>query len=558
MMVPMEVFKKFKQYFLIGAGFFASLLISLPLFAQNNFDPHKVFEEQNQTVIREEVHKIPKHFDQEPVRAPAAKNPDALMCLSPTEMTEKLRTEFKTDRQIRPYITYYLEVRDASPMITVPLYSRPDESYPKLGALHSGQLIKMEETGTEYLQKVRADRKGNVIWRKIVVHQEGSETELYFKYDWRVFHSLSAIDHPFEMTIRPPTNPQFPTVFRKAGPFQAADCLTTADLCAPWPDTYARAYTVDFQWIKSTLLNTRDTWWVLYYKVGLDLIDAKGERKQDYAWFESHSAFRRSDQIPAYLYTTGTPEMTNFLPEDEIRRTQNQLFIFDGNQDNEGQRRRVLASLGINDTKMKGLSSIFDLTLQFETHVGTVASELKQDFVSGSYTMIAPTLGGSISSNLFLDLKMKGSLDLSYTATSNHPEYGAATLVDAQEWFEYVTPWSLNEMPITMGVGGYYIGMLSKDSANGFNSFVGPHSKILVTGKTFGASLRLAPVGTDLNLRVANHLAGAELIYKPGWKVYEEPVSLSFTTMELNYINPKTEHTVAFKQFQFNVNIPMW
>ncbi len=528
----------------------AFVMISSSVSAQTKLDPHEIYKNQNQSVSQEPTRQIPKTFLQPKLQV---SNPQDRMCLSPTEVRDKLRTDFKNDIQIQSFITYFLEVRETMPTLLIPLYTSPDSSGVQVGALRSGDIFRVEESGVEYLEKIRADRKEGILWRKITVKDQDSRSELWFQYSWKKFHTLTAIDQPLEMTLRPLPNLHFQALYKKPGNWKPEDCELDKTLCVAWPDMYSKVYVLDFKWLKSASAVNQGVWWTLYYKTGVDKIDDSTKRKQDYGWMEARSAYRKIDQIPAYLYTSGSPSMENFLPSDEIQRNQSELFIFSENSNDTQQRQRVLASLGLSTNKVKGLSSIFDLTLAFKGRIGTSHLDLKQDFVSTPYTLNAVVLGGEVSSNLFLDLKMLGSLDVGVGVSSSNPEYGVAYHVDTQEWFQYVTPWQINEVPIELGVGAYYLGMISRQEISGFNSFVGLHAKVLVMGPTFGTSLRLAPVGTDLNLRPSNHLVSLGLNYNSGWKINKEPVNLSLEATDLNYNNPKTLHTTEYRLYQINM-----
>ncbi len=530
--------------------FMMIFMISSFALAQTKLDPHEIYKKQNQSVSQEATRQLPKTFFQPKV--PLSNSQDR-MCLSPIEVRDKLRTDFKNDIQIQSFVTYYLEVREAMPNLVIPLYTSPNSSGVQVGALRSGDIFRMEDSGVEYLEKVRADRKEGVLWRKIIVKDQDDVSELWYQYSWKKFHTLTAIDQPMEMTLRPLPNFHFQALFKKPGNWKPEDCEVDKTLCVAWPDMYSKVYILDFKWLKSATAIKEGAWWTLYYKAGVDKIDDSTNRKQDYGWMESHSAYRKIDHIPAYLYTNGIPSMENFLPSDEIQRNQSELFIFSENSNDSQQRRRVLASLGLNSNKVKGLSSIFDLTLAFKGKFGASHLTLKQDFVTAPYNLNTVVVGGEVSSNLFLDLKMVGSLDLGVGVSSSNPEYGMTYHVDTQEWFQYVTPWQINDVPIEVGVGAYYLGMISRQEISGFNSFVGLHARVVVMGPTFGTSLRLAPVGTDLNLRPANHLVSLGLNYNTGWKINKEPVSVSLETTDLTYNNPKTLHTTDYRQYHLNM-----
>ncbi len=545
----MNVINKLRHIYESFSAIMAVVLISSVSFAQAPLDPHEIYKKQNQSVSQEPTRQLPKNFLQPKI---AASNPQDRMCLSPTELRNKLRTDFKNDIQIQSYVTYFLEVRETMPTSVVPLYASPETGL-QVGALRSGDVFRVEDSGVEYLEKVRADRKEGVIWRKITVRDQDFRTELWFQYSWKKFHTLTAIDQPMEMTLRPLPNLHFQALYKKPGNWKPEDCDLDKTLCVAWPDMYSKVYLLDFKWLKSASAIKDGVWWTLYYKAGVDKIDDSTNRKQDYGWMEARSAYRKIDHIPAYLYTSGIPSMDNFLPSDEIQRNQSELFIFSENSNDSQQRQRVLASLGLTSSKVKGLSSIFDLTLAFKGKVGASHLDLKQDFVAAPYTLNAVVLGGEVSSNLFLDLKMVGSMDVGVGVSSSNPEYGVAFHVDTQEWFQYVTPWQINEVPIEVGVGAYYLGMISRQEISGFNSFVGLHAKVLVMGPTLGTSLRLAPVGTDLNLRPSNHLVSLGLNYNSGWRVNKEPVSLSLEATDLNFNNPKTLHTTEYRLYQINM-----
>ncbi len=529
---------------------FAVVLFSSSALAQNKTDPHEIYKKQNQSVTQENTRQMSKTFIQSPLVTPPKND---LMCLNPNEVLNRLRTDFKYDIQIKSYITYFLEVRETMPTALIPLFNSPDASGAQVGALRSGDIVKIEESGLEYVDKIRTDRKEGIIWRKVIVKDENSRTELWFQYSWKKFYTLSAIDQPIELTLRPLPNLHYQALYKKPGNWNTDDCQLDKTLCVAWPDMYSKVFVLDFKWLKSASAVNQKAWWSLYYKVGVDKLDESISRKQDYGWMEARSAYRKIDQIPSYLYTAGVPTIENFLPSDEIQRNQNDLFVFQENGNDSRQQQRVIASLGLNTNKMKGLSSIFDLTMAFQGRVGASKLEVNQDFVDKPFVLSSVVVGGEISSNLFLDLKMRGTLDVGIGVISSNPEYGTTYNVDVQEWFEYITPWQVNEIPIQVGIGAYYLGMISKQEIGGINSFVGLHANVAIQGPTFGTSVRVAPVGTDLNIRSSNRLLGISLIYNSDWKVNKEPVKLSIESTDINYNNPRTSNTTEYRQYQMNM-----
>jgi hypothetical protein len=551
----MEIRPKGMRPFHFGTLFFAIFLISSALsFAQTNIpekNPNDDLVQRMQNMYSpveksnaRNVIITPESLSSNKPAKKTGTSDEPLMCLTPYEMKVKIQSSFTTNRQIRSVVTYFVEVREGNPVLNIPLYPLPNEKAAPIGELHSGDIIKIEDSSGDYIEKLKADRNGQTIWRKAVVKVgDNQERQLWFRYNWRTLYTLTSLDQPFEMTMRIPKNMASQPLYRDAGLWTPRDCTYDPTVCVTQIGPTSRVYLLDTQFKRVEVSYRNSEWYSVFYKLGVDTIDDNLKRSQTNGWASSGQAFRRIDQVPAYLFMAGEPRFEDFLPEDEIRKNESNLFLLSKNGMDPVRRQRMLASLGLSESKMKGLSSIFDLSLQYETRLGLNHIELDQTFAGPKYTQEAVKVGIFGSSNLFVDVEIRGGLDISVTAASNNSTIGTSYLIDTQEWLVYTSPWSLNETPIKFGVGAYYMSMISNQTIGGFRGFVSAQAQVLFEDDRFGLGFRFAPVGQDFNLKFENRLLGVKLIYKMDWKRHDRPVEMTADYTDLYYKSPSTNET---------------
>ncbi len=484
---------------------------------------------------------------------------ETLMCLSPYEMKVKIQSAFTSNRQIRSVVTYFVEVREGNPVLNIPLFPVPNEKAAPIGELHSGDIVKVEDSSGDYIEKLKADRNGQTIWRKVTLKNSDSnqERQLWFRYNWRTLYTLTSLDQPFEMTMRMAKNMVSQPLYREAGLWTPRDCTYDPTVCVTQIGPTSRVYLLDIQMKRVEVTYRNSEWYSVFYKLGVDTLDDNLKRSQANGWASSSQAFRRVDQVPAYLFMAGEPRFEDFLPEDEIRKNESNLFLLSKNGMDPVRRQRMLASLGLSESKMKGLSSIFDLSLQYQSIVGFNHIELDQPFAGPKYTEEAVKLGIQGSSNLFVDLEVRGGVDVSVTAASSNASIGTSYLIDTQEWLVYTSPWSLNENPLKFGIGAYYMSMISSQTIGGFRGFVSAQAEMIVEDERYAFGLRYAPVGQDFNIKFENRLIGAKALYKMDWKRHDRHVEFSADYTDLFYRTPGSGAETKFRTLGVGLILPI-
>ncbi len=558
----MEFRTQGKRHFYFWKIFFAIFLIA----SSNSFAQEKTSSNPNDDLVRRMQNMyspIEKSNASDVILADPSKKrktppaDEPLMCLSPYEMKVKIQSAFTANRQIRSVVTYFVEIRDANPVMSIPLYPMANEKSAAMGELHSGDIIKIEDSSGDYIEKLKADRNSQTIWRKINVKTaDNNERQLWFRYNWKTFFTLTSLDQPFEMTMRMPKNMASQPLYREPGLWTPRDCTYDPTVCVTTIGPTSRVFLLDTQFKRVEISYRNSEWYSVFYKLGVDVMDDNLKRSQTNGWASSNQSFRRVDQVPAYLFMAGEPRFEDFLPEDVIRKNESNLFLLSKNGMDPVRRQRMLASLGLSESKMKGLSSIFDLSLAYETHLGFSHVELDQSFAGPKYTQEGVKVGIGGTSNLFVDLEIKGGLDITTTAVSNNSAAGTNYLIDTQEWLVYTSPWSLNETPLKFGIGAYYMSMISNQSIGGFRGFVSAQTEMLLEDERYGVGFRFAPVGQDFNLKFENRLLGAKFYYKLGWKRHDRAVEVSADYTDLFYKSPSTMNETKFNNLGLGINLP--
>jgi hypothetical protein len=220
------------------------------------------------------------------------------------------------------------------------------------------------------------------------------------------------------------------------------------------------------------------------------------------------------------------------------------------------RRQRLIASLGVAEDKLKNVTSISDLTLGYEVKAGFDYISLDQPFAGPKYSQNAARVGVGAYSNLFVDLQLLVEGSVTGQLSSSHKDYGNSNLIDLQEWLTYTSPWAVNNQLVKIGVGAYYLSMISSRDTGGFNGFVGPQGEISFGGKITTLGFRWAPVAQDLSLSLGNRILGAKLTHALPWSIQKNPILLNVEFSNLSYKNHSTGNTTDMNDGAIGLTFP--
>ncbi|MGZ3723314.1 MAG: hypothetical protein ACXVA9_10305, partial [Bdellovibrionales bacterium] len=127
---------------------------------------------------------------------------------------------------------------------------------------------------------------------------------------------------------------------------------------------------------------------------------------------------------------------------------------------------------------------------------------------------------------------------------------------DLQEWLIYTSPWAVNNQLVKIGVGAYYLSLLSNREVGGFKGFVGPQAEAIFGGRILSLGFRLAPVAQDLSFSLSNRVLGMSLTRALPWKVGNSPIQLSLEYTNLFYKNSVTGAQTEMSNAAVGLNFP--
>lgn len=484
---------------------------------------------------------------------------NAPICLSPPEIKANLESEFNLNKYGVGIVSYVLEVTEGiSGPRKIPLYPSASVTDEPIAELTTDDILRMEETPESYLQKLRAEVGGEPIWRKITVQVDDKKTrDLWFQYSSTTMRTLRLNDQPFEMAVRAPrVKINFP-LYREPGFWSPQDCQHDIHVCAALLVSNSRIYLLESQFRLVDRADKKGEWYHIFYHLGSYSPDDGLKHLRGSGWTESTAVSRRTDRGPSCVVISGD------LPSDDpevqavIEKNEKALFVLGSNSNDPARRKRLINGLGLNPEKMAKMMSIVDITLGSEGHLGFNYISLDQPFAGPEYTQQALKLGGAVYTNLFVDLQLRGSLDGTITLGSNNNSYGQNNLLDAQQLLVYSSPWTLNGIPVKLGVGGYFMSMLSKRAIGGFAGFIGAQGQLLLEGNRWSLGFRYGPIAQDISINLQNRLMGSSLTYKMPWQMQGRPVELSIEGSDVSFSNSATGNSTNMKNIGLQLSFPL-
>lgn len=193
---------------------------------------------------------------------------------------------------------------------------------------------------------------------------------------------------------------------------------------------------------------------------------------------------------------------------------------------------------------------VFDNTFNYDFLFGYQNFELEQSFLDEKFTQQSALLGVGIYAPLYVDLEVQGTFTLA-VPVSHAPDdevFKSSMIFRGDQWLMYTTPVGLNDMPVKVGLGLYYLTMFQSELDFGFKSFVGFQFKASVENEKFWFDVRYGPTGQDFSFDLSNREIGASvgLRLDPA-RAYESMtifLDYSTTTFKSDTSNQSTEFSI--------------
>jgi hypothetical protein len=496
---------------------------------------------------------VKKTFTAADANEPPPRDPP--MCFTPPEIKEKNEARMTLDDSMTSVVTYYLEVREQAPGHKLLLYAAPAPDAKPIGSVETGDIILVEDTPQDYSAKLRADLMGEPIWRKVVAKTTtGHDRKLWFQYTKRWMTTLSLNDLPFEMLMRPPRSPINQPLYREPGFWNADDCKRDRSMCTAYLAEISRIYFIENRFLPVAKDDGATEWWSLFYKLGVYTPEDGLKHQRAAGWIEAHTSVRRVDLGPACIVVPDLAQKREM--EKQQADAEVELFALNGNSKDPARRQRLIASLGVADNRLKNITSISDLTLGYKFLAGFDYISLDQPFAGPAYAQDAARLGLGVYSNLFVDLQLMVEGSFTGQLSSTHKDYGSSNLIDLQEWLTYTSPWAVSNQLVKIGVGAYYLSMISSRAVGGFNGFVGPQGEVTFGGQISTLGFRWAPVAQDLSLNLANRILGVKFSHALPWNFYKNPIQFNLEFSNVVYKNSSTGASTNMNDGALSLTFP--
>lgn len=474
----------------------------------------------------------------EPTRAPASNKNDTYDFL--------LGAEHAQNPEER--VTYFLEVRKHDNVLPVLLRQNPSHSAPLSMRLMPGQIIRVDDTASDYLATLRLEQRNNGAWKKIDVSSAQENLTIHMYYQWQTMFSIGANLQPVELKLNIPPGRNVITVFNKPGRWTPTDCQASEDLCVGWPDQYAKVFLFDTKIIDLKEHVPGEHEFALFYNVGFSYKTANGDYKNGMGWIPASQAVRNLNFLPQSLDKVRSLAATGFMTEKQRREQFQSFFLFKKNATTlDSQNTRWTRF----DKNNRG-QGLFDVKIAWDAIFKTGYNNLNQTFLTDPLVQYVVTPGVRASAPIFIDLDISGEANISMPVASEgslEPAY----ILKLDQWLTYTAPLRLGDTPLRFGFGGYYTTMLNSNSNYGFRSLVGFQGKVQLENATNWYYIRYGAVGADLNFEFRNREVGFGLGYRldpdrrfDGWSIFAE-------ISDTQYKSPNTETVTDLDQIAIGV-----
>jgi len=200
--------------------------------------------------------------------------------------------------EIDPKVTYFLELRPFNGNLPKDIYLTSNTYHQPIARIQPGEMVKVVDSTSEFLQKMRLDRSNQIGRRQVGRKDSGDPNDLFVYYDWKNFDTLPATQSSVDLEILVPRTMSSIPVFNRPGAWTWKDCQLESDICMDKIDHHTSALLLDTSFAVISDLRTRKDVLQLYYKIGYKLIDKSGETQSRIGWIPSYYATRKISSVP--------------------------------------------------------------------------------------------------------------------------------------------------------------------------------------------------------------------------------------------------------------------
>ncbi len=437
-------------------------------------------------------------------------------------------------------IIYFLELRSFPGNDSISIHDQASKTSKTLMQLEPGEMVKVVDSPSRYIHKLRQDRESEGLWKNIYTREQDPQSP-HLYYDWRNFETITSHEFPIELDILVPYGQNSVPVYSKPGAWTRKDCGLTPNLCTDSIDLHTQAYLFDATIIDVSLSKKLSQSYRLFYKIGYKIKDKDGKTQHHVGWIPSNHAKRKISQLPKSLIATRSPDSAfggTYESDEERRQRLNKYYVFKANMDSENKLlSRWIDSAPGNSTEVFFQNIAIDGIAHFNNFV------LEQSFLDGQrFTQQGLALGVGIYAPIFIDLEIQGSAEYTIPVSANEDNtFEKSPLFKAEQWLLYTSPISVSGVPFKFGVGAYYLSMFASNRDFGFNSLLGFQLKGLFENESFWSGFRYGPTGQDLNFKLENREIGIDIGVRlnpnrkfESWSIFADYSDTSFISPAKN------------------------
>ncbi|MBY0385001.1 hypothetical protein K2X05_07570 [bacterium] len=418
----------------------------------------------------------------------------------------KTRLGVVKNSELERHVVYFIELRPIQSNNAKNLYQNMSTSYAPAARIEPGELVKVVDSGQDFINKMRMDRDNQGIWKQVARKNNGDPTDLFVYYDWKNFDTVLTNQASVELDVLVPRDMSSVPVFSRPGAWTWKDCQLGSDICLDRIDQHAEAFLMDTGFAVVNDMRTRQNVLQLFYKIGYRIHDKEGILRHKIGWIPSYFARRKISMIPKNLLSSNEYGFSGFETDEERLERLSKYYVFEQNMysDNRLMSRWLKKQPGEKH-------EVFDNTFNYDYLFGYQSFELDQSFLNETFTQQSALVGLGVYAPLYVDLEVQGTFSLAIPVSFG-PDNGlfkATPLFRADQWLMYTTPVGVNDMPLKVGLGLYYLTMFQTDLDFGFKSFVGFQVKAAVENQKFWFDVRYGPTGQDFGFELTNREVGA-------------------------------------------------
>ncbi len=454
------------------------------------------------------------------------------------------------NNELERHVVYFLELRPIQNNSSKNLYQNKNMSYAPAARIEPGEMIKVVDTGQDYITKRRMYRDNQGMWKQVARRNGGDPTDLFVYYDWKNFDTVLTNQASIELDILVPRDMSSVPVFSRPGPWTWKDCQLGADICVDRVDQHVEAFLMDTGFALVNDMRTRQNVLQLFYKIGYKLHDKEGVLRHRVGWIPAYYARRKISELPKTLLSSNEYGFSGFETDEERLQRLSKYYVFEKNMYSDNR----LMSRWL--TKRPGEKfEVFDNTFQYDFVLGYQNFELTQSFLDETFTQQSALVGVGIYAPLYVDLEVQGNFSLG-VPVGYGPDNGlfkATPVFRGDQWLTYTTPVGLNDMPLKLGIGLYYLTMFQSELDFGFKSFMGFQGKIGFENESFWIDMRYGPTGQDFNFDFSNREVGASAGIRMDPSRSYESMTLFLDYSSTTFKSATTGHTTDFTIFNIGL-----